>query len=68
MVEKLFDEVLEQSSISRSLKDSQYQNTILGISRKYLVPLTLLEIRNLDGCHPAGRPTCSPKAGPFITA
>lgn len=68
MMEKLFNNVLEYASISQSLEDSRHEDAILAIRGEDLVPLSPLETGNLDRCHPAGRPTCPPKASPFVTA
>jgi hypothetical protein len=54
MTEKLFKKVFKQTSLSRSLEVSQYQDAILAIHGKNLVPLTPLETGNLDMFHPAG--------------
>lgn len=68
MIEKLFDEVLEHASISRSLEDSRLLDTILAIRKENLVPLAPLETGTLDSCHPTGRPAYPPETSPLVTA
>jgi hypothetical protein len=67
MVKKLFNKILKQIYISRSLEDTRHQNAILAVCWKNLVSLTPLEMGHLDRCHTAGRPACPPEASPFVT-
>lgn len=68
IVEQLFDIVLKEGTISRSLKHAKEEHPILYICRKDLIPLLTLISSYLDRCRPKRRLACPSKTNPFITS
>jgi hypothetical protein len=48
MLEKLFDEVFEDSAVYQSLEHTIEKHTVLSICGKNLMPTVSIELRNLD--------------------
>jgi hypothetical protein len=68
MVKKLLNEVFENSTISRSLKDSRKKNSFLIVRRQYLVPTVTVKTRNLHWCYAKRRLACASKANPPVAS
>jgi hypothetical protein len=50
VLQELLNKIFKNTGVGRPLEDLRENNPILGIGRQYLIPLALLELRDLNRC------------------